>query len=282
MTDIGIAHLSLLHLDPDALVDVAARAGFDFVGIRVRGATAGEDLPDQSPGSRMSRETLVRLDDTGLQVRDIEFLSLDGTTGREEWMPMLEAGAALGASTLNLAGQDPDFPRLTETLGALVVDAAAYGITPALELISYNAVSTVAQARDIATAAGAHVMLDPLHLQRGANTPAEVADLDASLIPVVQLCDGPLELPDRIDITGELPRGMTAEGEVRKVESRAHRLVPGDGEFPLRELLAAVPEGVPLSLEVPNAGLVTRLGDLAYARVLRESAEALLTGVDHD
>src|SRR5699024_3131532 len=103
MTDIGIAHLSLLHLEPDELVDVAAEAGFDFVGLRVRGATPAEDIPDQRPGSPMSRATIARLQDTGVRVRDIEFLSLDGTTGYEEWMPMLEAGAALGATTLTLA-----------------------------------------------------------------------------------------------------------------------------------------------------------------------------------
>ena len=281
MTDIGIAHLSLLHLEPDELIDVAAKAGFDFVGIRVRGATPAEDIPDQTPGSPMSQSTITRLQDTGMQVRDIEFLSLDGTTGYEEWMPMLEAGAALGATTLTLAGQDSDLDRLGDTLAALVHDAAPYGITPALEPISYNAVSTVEQARALASAAGCHVMVDPLHLQRGGSTPADVAGLDPSLIPALQLCDGPAELPDRIEITEPLPRGMTADGEPRKVESRAHRLVPGDGEFPLSELLHAVADGTPVSLEVPNAGLVAELGDLGYARRLRASAEAVLTGVAH-
>lgn len=281
MTDIGIAHLSLLHLEPDELVDVAAKAGFDFVGLRVRGATPAEDIPDQSPGSTMSRATIARLQDTGVQVRDIEFLSLDGTAGAEEWRPMLEAGAALGATTLTLAGQDPDLARLGDTLAALAAEAADYGITPALEPISYNTVSTVAQARALASAAGCHVMLDPLHLHRGGSTPAEVAEMDPSLIPALQLCDGPAELPEQIEITAPLPRGMTADGEPRKVESRAHRLVPGDGEFPLHELLSAVAAGTPVSLEVPNAGLVSRLGDLGYARRLRASVEAVLAGAAH-
>lgn len=75
---------------------------------------------------------------------------------------------------------------------------------------------------------------------------------------------------------------MTADGEPRKVESRALRLVPGDGEFPLRELLRTVAPGTPVSLEVPNAGLVARLGDVGFARRLRASAEVLLAGVDHE
>lgn len=279
MNDIGIAHLSLLQLEPDELVDIAAQSGFDFVGIRVRGATPTEQIPDQSPGSRMSRSTIARLKDTGVRVRDIEFLSLDGHTGREAWLPMLEAGAALGASTLNLAGQDPESSRLADTLAELVSDAAVYGIVPALEPISYNAVSTVGQASELASAAGAHVMLDPLHLQRGGSTPDDVTQLDPSLIPVLQLCDGPLEVPNSIEITEPLPRGMTADGEPRKVESRAYRLPPGDGEFPLADLLRSVSVGIPLSLEVPNAPLTAELGVLNYAKQLKHSAERLLSEV---
>src|SRR5699024_7207562 len=142
-------------------------------------------------------------------------------------------------------------------------------------------VSTVEQAGALASATGCHVMLDPLHLERGGSTPADVAELDPSLIPALQLCDGPTELPDRIEITEPLPRGMTADGEPRKVESRAHRLVPGDGEFPLNDLLSAVAAGTPISLEVPKAEWTARLGDRAEERLLRSSVEAVLPGADH-
>lgn len=279
MTEIGIAHLSLLHLEPYELVDIAAQSGFDFVGVRVRGATPSEVMPNQAPGSAMSNSTIARLEDTGVRVRDIEFLSLDGSTGREEWLPMLEAGAALGASTINLAGQDADSARLSDTLAELVGDAAEFGIVPALEPISYNSVSTVEQAGAIASSAGAYIMLDPLHIQRGGSTPADVARLDSRLIPVLQLCDGPFDVPNSIEITGTLPRGMTADGEPRKVESRAYRLPPGEGEFPLSALLRAVPTGTPLSLEVPNAPLVAELGALGYAKRLKESVDWLLAEV---
>lgn len=276
--EIGLAHLSLLHLEPDELVRVAASAGFSFVGVRVRGATPAETIADMSPGSAMSNAVLQAMEDTGVRVRDIEFLSLDGNTGRDEWLPMLEAGAALGASSLSLAGQDPDEARMIETLSALVADAAAHGIVPTLEPISYNEVATVAQAARIAAAAGAAVMLDPLHIQRGASPLTDVATLDASMIPVVQLCDAPLMTPEHIEIDGPLPRGMTAEGEPRKVESRALRLPPGDGELPLAELLRITPAGVPLSVEVPNATLLARLGDLGYAEYLLEKTTALVNG----
>lgn len=279
MTELGIAHLSLLQLDPAELVYVAAEAGYQFVGLRVRGATPTETWPDQRPGSPASRATVAALRETGLRVRDIEFLSLDGHTGREAWLPMLEAGAALGADTLNLAGQDTDTARLTDTLAQLVSDAAGYGIVPALEAISYNVVSTVPQAAAIARAAGARVMLDPLHLQRGGSTVADVEALEPSLIPVLQLCDGPAATPQQIVVHAPLPRGMSADGGPRKVESRALRLAPGEGGFDLASLLRAVPAGTPISLEVPHTDLASKLGPLGYARYLREATMKLLDQV---
>jgi hypothetical protein len=35
-------------------------------------------------------------------------------------------------------------------------------------------------------------------------------------------------------------------------EAMWHRHCPGDAELPLRELLAAIPDGVPISVEIPN------------------------------
>ncbi|UBH04819.1 hypothetical protein K8P10_000330 [Leucobacter sp. Psy1] len=276
MTEFGLAHLSLLGLEPDELIRVAAEAGFDFVGVRVRGATPTESIADMRPSSAMSTAVRAAMADTGVAVRDIEFLSLDGATGREAWLPMLEAGAAFGATTLSLAGQDPDEHRIIDTLAELVADAASFGILPTLEPISYNAVHTISVAAQIADAAGAAVLVDPLHLRRGGDSPADVATLDPALVPVLQLCDAPLETPQEFEISGPLPRGMTADGEPRKVESRAFRLPPGDGELPLLDLIRAVPSGLPISVEVPNAPLFEQLGAVGYARYLLERARSMV------
>lgn len=276
LPEIGLAHLSLLHLDPDELVRVAAQAGYDFVGVRVRGATATETIADMDPGSAMSRAVRAAIDETGVRVRDIEFLSLDGVTDREQWLPMLEAGAAIGATTLSLAGQDTERDRLVESLGRLADDARPYGIVPTLEPISYNTVATVREAAAIARAAGAALLLDPLHIRRGGSNVADVADLEPELIPVLQLCDAPWNTPERIEVSAPLPRGMTADGEPRKVESRALRLPPSLGELPLTGLLHAAPTGVPISVEVPNAPMLEELGDLGFATRLHELTTAVL------
>ena len=108
-------------------------------------------------------------------------------------MPALEAGAALGASTFSVVGVDPDRARLTDTLARLTADAAPYGIRPTLEPISYQPVSRVADAAAIARAAGAAVLLDALHIQRGRLARSTTsARWSPTSCRCVQLCDGPL------------------------------------------------------------------------------------------
>jgi hypothetical protein len=276
---VGIAHLTLLELRPPDLVATAAAAGFEFVGVRVKAVTAGEHEYPISPGSPMSKETLQRLDDTGLFVLDVEFLSLGPQTGPDDWLPALEAGAALDARTISVVSVDEDRSRFTDTLSRLSADATPFGILPTLEPISYNAVSRVDDAAALAIATGAAVLLDALHIQRGGSSLDDVRALDPALVPVLQLCDGPLVLPDSLDVPAELPLGMTTDGSVLKTEARALRQVPGEGEFPLVGLLAAVAPGTPLSVEVPNVRLQAELSPMEYAVRNREAVRALLERV---
>ena len=275
-TPIGIAHLTLLRLSPPELVTTAAETGYDFVGIRVKAVTEGEHQYPMEPGSPMSRETLRRLDDTGLTVRDIEFLTLRPDTGPDDWRPALEAGAVLGASTFSVVGVDDDPARLTDTLARLTADGAAYGIRPTLEPISYQPVSRVADAAAIARATGAAVLLDALHIQRGGSSLDDVRALEPELVPCIQLCDGPLAVPQTLELPAELPLGMKADGSVLQVEARVQREVVGEGGLPLAELLAAVPAATPISVEVPHARLQARLSAAEFATYNLRAVQALL------
>ncbi|MEJ8279487.1 TIM barrel protein [Pseudonocardia spirodelae] len=279
MTPIGLAHLTLLRLSPPELVAVAAQAGYDFVGVRVKAVTTGEQQYPMEPGSPMSKETLRRLDDTGLEVRDIEFLTVGATTGPADWKPALDAGAALGARTLSVVGTDTDRSRLIDTLAALAADAHPLGIRPTLEPISYQPVATVTEAARIAGAAGIALLVDALHVQRGGSTVDDVRALDPALVPVLQLCDAPLEVPAHLELPADLPLGMTADGSVRQIEARARRRAVGEGELPLAALVAAAPAGTPLSVEVPDALRAARCTDLDIARHQLAATRTLLAGV---
>ncbi|MBQ9916167.1 MAG: TIM barrel protein [Microbacterium sp.] len=266
---LGVAHLTLLSLTPPELVTTAAAAGFDFVGLRVRAVTATERAFPMHAGSPMLRETIARMDDTGVIVRDIEFLPITPTTTRSDWLAALESGAALGATALTVTGADPDRSRLLDTLTQLTADAAGYGIRPVLEPISYQPVSRVADAAAVARAARAAIMLDPLHVHRGGSTLDEIRALEPDLVPVVQLCDAPLEAPTGPDRVAALQR-----------EARVQRLLVGEGALPLAELLDATPAGTPVSVEIPHAELQARWSPLEYATLAARSARALIDRVD--
>lgn len=257
---IGLAPLSLLGAHPADLVETAADAGYDFVGIRVVPVTDTETFTDLTPGSPAARRTLDALRQTGLQVRDVEFLLLDGTVDRNRWLPALEAGANLGAATITVAASDTNRERLLHTLQALTEDARPYGITPTLEAIAYQAVRSLPQAADLAREAGCWVLPDSLHFQRAGGTVTD-ARTAASLAPLVQLCDAPSTAP--------------ADRDGLLHESRAERLVPGDGDVDFAAFLSAFAPTVPVSVEVPNP-LRERLGDLDFARHLLAATREVL------
>lgn len=266
---VGVAHLTLLSLTPPEVVTTAARAGFDFVGLRVKSVTATEEAFPMTAGSPMMRETLARLADTSLAVRDVEFLPVTADTTRDDWMPALESGAELGASGITVTGADPDRARLEDTLARLADDGAAFGIRPLLEPISYQPVSTVADAASVARATGAALMLDPLHIARGGSSIDDVRALDADLVPVIQLCDAALAAPG-----GGIP--------ALQHEARVQRLLVGEGDLPLADLLRAVPAGTAVSVEIPHERLMRTLTPLDYAVRVQRTARQLIDAVDAD
>ncbi|UKA49170.1 sugar phosphate isomerase/epimerase [Arthrobacter sp. FW305-123] len=264
---LGIAQLSLVGTAPPDLVTIAAQAGFDFIGARVRPVTTTERPYDLQPGSPMLKETLERMADTGITVEDIEFLLLDGTglqngqDQREAWLLMMEAGQALGASTLTVACADPDLDRFGDHLAQMTQDGQAYGINPTLEPIAYQSVRSIPQSVTLAQRAGCKVVVDALHFNRFGGT-ADELETAAHLVPLIQLCDGPAVAP--------------GSREALITESRSERGVPGAGDFNLEALLSAFPAETPVSIETPSDKRVAEMGELAWAKHLKAAADAVL------
>jgi sugar phosphate isomerase/epimerase len=269
-----LAHLTLLDTPPSELVRIAADAGYDFVGLRVLPATPGEIRWDLSPGSEELRRTREALDETGLRVGDVEFLTVDGHTGRADWLPALESGRALGASALIVTASDADRARLLDTFARLAEDAAGFDIVPVLEPISYQQVSTLRDAVAVARTTGIGVLVDTLHLVRGGSELTELELLQGVPAPMIQLCDGLLRSPagfPKVRLPGRMDHGV----DPRSSEARGFRSSPGTGEFPLVEVLRARP-GVALSLEAPDV-LAAHEAPHDIARRLRRDTSRLLT-----
>lgn len=263
---VGVAYLTLAPLPAPDSVLVAAEAGFDFVGLRVRPFDDRDPDTGIAVGSPMLRETRRRLDATGLRVLDIEFILLTETIRESDWLPALEAGAELGASLVSVAVADEDSARVADNLAALVTGAAQYGIKPALEPISYQRLRSLTDAVQVAEATGATLLLDPLHLTRSGASLSAIGSIDSALIPVIQLCDAPLVGPATVAALAQ--------------ESRFQRLPAGLGTLPLVDFLEAAPAGAPVSVEVPNTGLRSGMSDAEFAVMNLRAARAVIDAAE--
>ncbi|KWX24985.1 AP endonuclease [Mycolicibacterium wolinskyi] len=238
---LGLAPLTVLELSPPDMVSCAAAAGYHAVGLRLIRATADEPQRPTIGMTPLIRQTRERLDDTGIELRDIEVLRLTPTTRvRDDFEAFLETGAYLGAGEILVAGNDPDMSRAAANLAELAELADGYGLTPNIEPMPYNDVRDVTEAASLIERAGHRnigLLIDPIHYYRGHNVLADLAALPASWFRYLQLCDAPTELP--------------SSTEALVYQSRVARLLPGSGGLDLLALLLAIPPHTPVSVEAP-------------------------------
>ena len=142
--------------------------------------------------------------------------------------------------------------------------------------MTYTHVSNLEEAAHIAEhSGGGGILLDALHFRRFGGTLEQLRSLDPELLSYVQLCDAPLAPPNGLP-RPRLPRGQSTDGTDLQLESRAMRLLPGDGELPLVEFLAALPEEMPISVEAPVLSLWETLTPVEFARRARQAVAEVL------
>ena len=111
-----------------------------------------------------------------------------------------------------------------------------------VEFISMGKVRTLADAIAFVTDSGepnVGITVDFLHLIRTGGSADDIRAMDPKLIGYVQACDGPLELPQ----------------DQWNDEGFEQRRMPGEGEFPFAELIAAIPPGITIAAEIPHREL---------------------------
>ena len=282
MPTVGIGHLTMLDIAPPDWVSLAHDAGFDAVGIRAAAIGPAEEEWPMRVGSPMLAETLRRMADTGVRVLDAELVRIDAQTVVSRYEPLFETAAELGVSFVNVMADDPDLARAADTFVALAEAARPYGLRPAIEAIPYMKVKTLPDAATLVGGSGGGIIIDPLHLQRGGGGPQDVRSLNPELIAYCQLCDAPLAAPRGLPRLRKLPRGQSVEGITDlTLEARAMRLLPGDGELPMPEIVSSLPAGLSFSVETPNLALLESLGPAEFARRARQAAARLLAAAEY-
>lgn len=255
---LSIAHLSELDLPPPDLVDLAARAGFASVGLRTNPAAPGGIAYPLATAAEQA-EVRRRIAATGVSVLYIEMVGLSEETRVADYRPMLETGAAIGASRLAVAGDSAAFPVVAERMAEMCDLARDYGIAVDIEFMPFRPVATFADAVEVVRLAGrpsAHILVDALHVFRSGSSLEEIARVDPALLGTFQICDAPRDPPPR-------------EGFV--IEARTRRRLPGHGGLPLWSLIDALPPGIPVGVELPIAGQFPELEPLARMELMVRS-----------
>lgn len=253
---VSLAAGTVLPLDPEATIDIAARAGFRYVGLR-------PNCSDMPIGGWA--ELRRRAGDKGISVFDIEVIRL-GVTTRFDIDALIDAGAELGARWLLTVSHYDDSRRTIDILQSMAAQCEATGtlLRPALEFMSFTSVKTMGEAVAIANAASAGVVIDALHLHRSDATPADVAQLmSGPCVPpcYLQACD-----------TNVATVPINELGD----EARHRRLIPGTGFLPLAALVAALPIDTAMTAEVQSDALLNSLGTYELSVQCRRSIDELL------
>lgn len=264
---ISLCPLTVLPCSALHQMEFAARAGFDAVGIRLV-PVLPTDIDVMS--DKVLRDALLkRLSDLTLEVLDIELVRIAPDTDVQALEPMLQFAADLGARSITVTGpaandfSPDDEARIVVKLTELCELANRYNVKPGLEFMPFRGISSLDSALrylSFCKHPNLGIVLDLLHFCRSGGTPDDLEKLSPDIVTSIQLCDAPAIAPPDL-----------------AKEARYHRLLPGAGGLPLREILKALSPDIPLSVEVPDTnrtdrpGLDKALGAMSASRELLRS-----------
>jgi sugar phosphate isomerase/epimerase len=251
----SLAYLTSAPMAPPDAVVLAEKLGYQAIGVRIAPAAPGGDFSPLATDPALLRETIRRIEDTGVPMFDVEIARLGADFKADHFATFLETAGRLKARAILVAGDDPDEGRLTESFATFCRAAAPYGLTADLEFMPWTAVKNAKAALRIVTNAGepnGRVLVDALHAARSATTLDDIASLPREFLSYAQLCDA--------------PAGIPATNDELIHTARCARLLLGDGGIDLTGLVRALPDDLPLSLEIPNDEWLPKLGAEEWAR----------------
>ncbi|MFC0204517.1 sugar phosphate isomerase/epimerase family protein [Novosphingobium soli] len=242
---LGLELLTVLGLDPVEHVTLAADLGCSAISLGLtqlpeRFNPHGYPAWSLREDAGLRRELKAALRDRGVGICLAEGL---GVTQREDASARardMDLFADLGARRVNAVDMGAERERAFDQFAVLAQMAEARGMAFSIEFSPIFTIRTLADALAAVRHVGdgrATVLIDTMHFFRSGGSVAEIAALDPALIGYVQLCD-----VQRKSTQDYLSDAMTG------------RMIPGQGELPLREFVEALPRGQLLGLEVPLVG----------------------------
>ena len=245
----------MLDVDAFALVDAAADAGFDGVGLRLSGP---HGVADRGALRRHAAER-------GISIADVEVHRISAGTNLDDAAALIDGAAELDATGVLVVSDLTDDAATGAQLAALGDRCRAHGLRLGLEYMAWTNPCEPSAAVQMALSTGCELVVDLLHHVRvGAGIDELEAIVAAGVLGWVQVCDA------------AAASGLMDHAALLH-EARHARLLPGEGSLPLRDLLQHVPADTVISVEV-QSDLLLRTPPRARAQLLHDSARRLLVG----
>jgi sugar phosphate isomerase/epimerase len=261
----SLAHLTMLQCSPPQLIEIAARAGYDFVSLRpIPVGASDEPLHPVATDRSLFSRTKAALAATGVRLLDIEVARIIKEATPRDYVPAMEAAAQLGGRHVLSSAWCDDLPYIRDFYAELCDLAKQFGLTVDLEFVTWSGIKTLDDAAELVGTSrrdNAGIVVDTLHFDRCHADLAVLGSIAREWFHFVQICDAPAK--------------YSAEREDLIRIGRSARLYLGEGGIDVAAILRRLPS-VPLSIEIPNATKLAALGPEQYARLCIETARSYL------
>jgi sugar phosphate isomerase/epimerase len=264
----SLAYLTAHRCTPAQAITLAAAQGYQSVGLRLWPNAPGAPQQHLIGRPEVLRETQAASRDTGVGVFDLEIIRIDASFDPRTWDALYDAGAALGARAVLVAGDDPDEARLTANYARLCEALAPYGLSADLEFMPWTAVPDAKTALRIVRAAGmpanAGILVDAIHFGRSHTSIQDIRDIPRALLHYAQI--------------GDAVAGTHFTTEQLIHTARCERLLPGEGTVDLKGLFEALPQDLPVSVEIINLEREKQEGAEAWSAACLAASRPYVNG----
>ena len=270
MDRIGIERLCVFGLPPVQFVELAAGLACQYISTAL--APSPYNPHGYPPWSLrddavLRREMLAAMRHHGVSISLCEGFGVRPNRDVSDYALDLDILCELEVPRINVASSERGLSRSFDQFAKIASMADALGIETAVEIGPGpvpNLHAALAAVRHVGNP-NFRLLIDTMHFFRSGSGAEDIAQLDPSLIGYVQLCDVP----------------AVSRHSTYLEEALYERMVPGTGEVPLFDILAALPAQLVLGIEVPQRSLA-EAGIGPHERVARcvEATRNLLCQVE--
>lgn len=258
----SLAYLTVLGCPPDEMIEIAARAGYDFVSLRpIYMGLPGEPNYSLSDNKELLKKTRKALSDTGVKLLDIELARIYDGVDPKQYVPAMEAAAELGGRHVLSSIWTDDRSFAIERFAELCDLAKPLGLTVELEFVPIASVINLAGVLDVLHAVkrdNAGLMIDIHHFHRSKDKAEDLEAVPREWFRFLHLCDAPAKIPDSVE-------------EMTHILREA-RLYVGEGGIDIADIVNRIPL-VPYSIELPHTRRSQELGFAEHARRCLQTAK---------